>query len=260
MLALRVLSGVIAVPLLVGLVVWGGMPYVLGTVLFATLGTWELFWMLRAAGRRPLVAPGLLVAAGIVLDARTSDGLLPAVLAFVAVATLAWLMLRADWSGALEDWALTLTPGLYVGGLLRFFVPLREAPDGAFWVLTVLACTWMCDTVAYFVGGAIGRTKLAPRISPGKSVEGAAAGILTAALVGIAAAAISGYPLPRLIGLGLAIGICTVLGDLLESFIKRLCRVKDSGTLVPGHGGLLDRMDSLLLAGAGAYFYVVATA
>jgi phosphatidate cytidylyltransferase len=123
----------------------------------------------------------------------------------------------------------------------------------------VLVCSWCCDIAAYFVGGAFGRTKLAPKISPAKSVEGALAGIVAAALIGSVAALTGGHSPIRLAGLGLVIGVSTVLGDLLESFIKRQCGAKDSGVLVPGHGGVLDRMDSLLLAVAGAYFYVVAT-
>jgi phosphatidate cytidylyltransferase len=135
----------------------------------------------------------------------------------------------------------------------------------------VLVGTWVCDSVAYFVGREVGRTKLAPRISPGKSVEGALGGI--AATVGTAILAAPTIDLmaptlalapPRLSmlhlgGLGLVIGVCVVLGDLVESFIKRQLGAKDSGVILPGHGGVLDRIDGLILAVAGAYFYLAAT-
>lgn len=260
MLGLRFLSGVIGVPILIGLVLLGGVWYLAGVLVPAVVGSIELFGMLQGAGYRPLLPLGVVLAVGFVLDAAFPEyRVLPAVLTVGVVASLTWVMFRSDASGAIVDWALTFAPAVYVGGLLQFFVPLRGLADGTFWVLTVLVCTWFCDSVAYFAGRAFGRTKLAPRISPAKSVEGASAGIAAAALVGIVAALIVGQSPVRLAGLGLVIGVCTVLGDLLESFIKRQCGAKDSGVLVPGHGGVLDRMDSLLLAVAGAYFYVVAT-
>ena len=261
MLTLRVVTGVVVVPILVGAVVIGGVWYLAGVLLFAVLGTVELFGMLRGAGHRPLAPLGTLLAVGFVVDAAVpAYRVLPAALAVGGVATLTWLMLRPDRTGASEDWALTFAPAIYVGGLLQFYVPLRALEDGVAWVLLALIGSWSCDTAAFFIGRAVGRTKLAPRISPGKSVEGAGAGILAAVAVAALAAPLVGQPWPRLAGLGLTIGVCTVLGDLLESFIKRLCGAKDSGILVPGHGGVLDRMDSLLLTAAGAYFYVVATA
>ena len=240
--------------------VLGGL-WALAAILFGVVvGSAELFGLLRAAGYRPLAPLGVAVAAGFVLDAAFPTlGVLQAVLAGAAVAAVTWLMRRDDWSGAVVDWALTFLPALYVGGLLRFFVPLRELPDGTLWALMVLVGTWSCDTAAYFLGRAAGRTKLAPRVSPGKTVEGAVGGIVAAVAVGIVAAPIAGFGVARLAGLGLTIGICAVLGDLIESFVKRQVGAKDSGDILPGHGGMLDRIDGLMLAAAGAYFYVVAT-
>ena len=261
MLGIRIVSGMVGVPLLVGLVLLGGVWYLLGVLVPAVLGTLEIFSMLNAAGHRPVAPLGLIVAASFVLDAAFPGyRVLPTTLAVSGVAALAWLMVRSDWSKAVVDWALTFAPALYVGGLLQFFIPLRESVDGVFWALTVLICAWSCDTAAYFVGGAIGRTKLAPRISPAKSVEGAVAGVVGAVIVAVAAALIASQPLLRSSGLGLAVGLCAVLGDLIESFLKRACGAKDSGVLVPGHGGILDRMDSLLVAAAGGYLYLAATA
>ncbi len=260
MLGLRILSGVVGVPILVGMVLLGGLWYVGGGLLLIAVATLELLAMLQAGGYHPVLPLGVALSVGIVMDAVfPGQRVLLIVLALGTIATLAWLMLRPDWSGALVDWALTIAPALYVGGLLQFFIPLREMADGTFWVLTVLACSWSCDSAAYFVGRALGRTKLAPRISPAKSVEGATAGLLAAIVVGALAGLVGAHPSVRVAGLGLAVGLCTVLGDLLESFIKRQCGAKDSGVLVPGHGGILDRMDSMLLAGPGAYLYVVAT-
>jgi len=200
---------------------------------------------------------------------------MPAILVVMAVGSLFWMMRRPDTSGALVDWALSLAPALYVGGTLQYFIPLRMTPDGngLFWVLAVLVCTWANDIAAFFVGRRWGRARLAPRISPGKSVEGAIGGVLAAIVVAIilgpvlgtllSATGLSSVSAPsaaRLAGLGAAIGICGVIGDLMESFVKRQCGAKDSGGLIPGHGGILDRIDSILLAVVGAYCYVVTTA
>ncbi len=113
-----------------------------------------------------------------------------------------------------------------------------------------------CDSSAFFVGGAIGRTPLAPNISPKKSVEGAIAGLLGAAITGPLLGLPFGLPPLIMAGYGLAIGLATVVGDLIESLIKRQTGVKDSGVLIPGHGGLLDRMDSLLVCAPVAVLYL----
>jgi phosphatidate cytidylyltransferase len=117
------------------------------------------------------------------------------------------------------------------------------------WVLIVVLATWAGDSAAYLSGRAFGRHKLAPVVSPGKTVEGAIGGLLASVLVGAAVFAVSGV-LPVWAGAvaGAGIGVCGQLGDLSESFLKRQAGVKDSGHLIPGHGGMLDRVDALLFA------------
>lgn len=280
-LTLRVVSAVVGVPIMLGLTLAGGIPFVLLVLFGAVVGVIEIHGMLVGAGYRPILPLGIALAGGLVLTtpADLPHGV-PALLALAAVLGLVWMFGRVDEPGALADWALSLAPAAYVGGLLRFAVPLREMPDGfgLGWLIAALVCTWASDIAAYFVGRAIGRRKLAPSISPGKSVEGAVAGLIAAGVAGplsalllgaiVAGLALVGLPAPevspapsilRLAGLGLAIGLCAPLGDLLESFVKRQCGAKDSGNLIPGHGGVLDRIDSLMLAILGAYVYVVAT-
>jgi phosphatidate cytidylyltransferase len=141
---------------------------------------------------------------------------------------------------------------------MQFYLPLRAVPSSipGFWVIALMVLSWVCDSSAFFVGGALGRTPLAPAISPKKSVEGAIAGLVGAALAGF----ILGPPLgvsPLLMaGYGFVIGVATIVGDLIESLLKRQTGVKDSGVLIPGHGGLLDRMDSLLLCAPVAVLYL----
>jgi phosphatidate cytidylyltransferase len=275
-LRLRFLSAFVGVPVLLALAVLGGWPYVIVVAGAAAVGMFEISAMLVGAGFRPLMPFGMALAVSIVLDALASDArVMPAIMIVSAVASLFWTMRRADTDGALADWALSIAPAIYVGGTLHYFIPLRMMPDGngLFWVLTVLICTWANDITAFFVGRRWGKARLAPRISPGKSVEGAAGGVLASAIVAVilgplltailtatGLSTILSPSLVRLAGLGVVIGAFGVIGDLMESFIKRQCGAKDSGDLIPGHGGILDRIDSILLAVVGAYFYVVTTA
>ena len=273
MLRLRVLSAIVGVPILLGLAVAGGVWYVGAVVVSAIIGTLEVFSMLRGAGYRPVVPLGVALAIGIVLDGLAADTrVLPALLVAAMLVGLLTMMRRAETDGAIVDWALTLAPALYVGGTMHYLISLRWLDDGLLWVLLVLICTWVCDIAAFFVGRRWGKVKLAPRLSPVKSVEGAIGGLVGAvlaaillgpALVGLLVGTglgVSSHPgLVRLAGLGLVIGVSAIAGDLMESFIKRQCGAKDSGALIPGHGGVLDRIDSVLLAVVGAYFYVVMT-
>lgn len=276
MLRLRFLSAFVGVPILLALAIFGGWPYVVVVAGAAVIGMFEINAMLTGAGFRPIVPLGIALAVTIVLDALATDvRVMPVILVVAVVVGLSWMMRRSDTSGALVDWALSIAPAIYVGGTLHYLIPLRSTPDGngLFWVLAVLVCTWTNDITAFFVGRRWGKARLAPRISPGKSVEGAIGGVLGSLIVAVLLGPIltaiyatlglptSGVPSGiRLAGLGVTIGVCGVIGDLMESFLKRQLGAKDSGDLIPGHGGILDRIDSILLAVVGAYFYVVTTA
>jgi phosphatidate cytidylyltransferase len=149
-------------------------------------------------------------------------------------------VLRAGW---------VLLGAAYGGGLLGCATLVRALPDGRGLVYYVTAVTWAADTAAFYVGSRLGRTLLAPRVSPGKTVEGAVGGLLAALLVGVAG---SGWAWPVSAGTAaaasLALAAVGILGDLAESAVKRAAGVKDSGGLIPGHGGVLDRLDSLVFA------------
>ncbi|MFN8637043.1 MAG: CDP-archaeol synthase [Chloroflexota bacterium] len=273
MLRLRFLSAFVGVPILLFIAVMGGGLYVAAVVVAAVVGTMEVLSMLAGAGFRPLRLVSIGLAVGIVLDALATDTrIMPAILVLAMLIGLGQMMLRPDADGAMVDWALTLAPAIYVGGTMHYLILLRNLPDGLLWILTVLVCTWVCDIAAFFVGRRWGNARLAPKISPGKSVEGAIGGLVGAVLAAMVLGpflddilraagltVVGTFRFPRLAGLGLAIGVCAIVGDLMESFIKRQCGAKDSGNLIPGHGGILDRIDSVLLAVVGAYFYVVTT-
>jgi phosphatidate cytidylyltransferase len=152
-------------------------------------------------------------------------------------------------------WALSLAGGLYVGTPLASGIALRDSPEGLTWIALILAGTWTCDSVAYAVGRRWGRHHFATAVSPGKSVEGVASGVLACIGVVGAGGVISGTG-PGAIGLGLVVGVASVLGDLAESSLKRTFGAKDSGWIMPGHGGMLDRIDSLLFSSFLGYVYI----
>src|SRR5207248_1159296 len=152
-----------------------------------------------------------------------SDGLL--LLGLIVLVSLATLLFRPLSDRSLVGWALSLGLALYLGGLMQFYFPLRRLPTDApfpgFWVMALLGLSWVCDSSAFFVGRAFGRTRLAPSISPKKSVEGALAGLVSAALIGLLLAVVLGLGPLLMAGYGLAIGSATIVGDLIESFLKR---------------------------------------
>jgi phosphatidate cytidylyltransferase len=222
----------------------------------------EVRSMLRQGGYAPL--DGLLVglAAGLPLVVflgqiwpAAPDPILVVTIALIL--SLAWLVVRPS-EGALVDWAVSLALALYLGGFMLFYMPLRAEPSisPGFWVMALLVLSWVCDSSAFFVGRAYGRTRLAPAVSPNKSVEGAIAGLIAPGLVGLILAPLLGLSPLVLGGFGLVIAVGTIVGDLIESMLKRQTGVKDSGVLIPGHGGLLDRMDSLLLCAPLAVLYL----
>lgn len=144
----------------------------------------------------------------------------------------------------------------YLPLLLGHLIPLRQLDHGQRWIFLALMVIMVCDTFAYFVGSQFGKHKLYPAVSPNKSIEGALGGLVGSVL----AVLLAKYSFMSFIGLtdgimiGLLLGTAGQLGDLFESLLKRACKVKDSGTIIPGHGGLLDRLDSLLFAFPVVYY------
>lgn len=256
----RVATAAVAIPLLV-LALFAAPPFVLVAVVAVAcaLGLHEAFALLSAASVRPLRVAGYV--AGAALFAAVVGGWPISPLAAAAALVFSAALRRvADYADAVRAAALTLLAAVYLGALggtmagLRTLAPLDEGP----WRVTLLLATVMvADSAAYFAGSAFGRRKLAPRISPAKTWEGAAGAVLG----GIAAAlVVRRLGLPRLplvdaVVLGAAVAAAGTAGDLFESLLKRWAGVKDSGRLFPGHGGMLDRLDSLLFAAPVLYYY-----
>ena len=207
------------------------------------------------AARAGLMLFGLLVAASVIAGMRPWTG---AALSIAVIGGLVLALLRrGDLSDAVGRLGLLLLGVLYVG----FFVPhvalLRQQPDGWRWVLFTVYSAMGSDSGAYFAGRAYGRRKLMPAVSPSKTVEGAIGGLVGAAVIGAICWLVffRQLPLGETLGVAVAIGLLAELGDLCESAIKRAFGAKDSGWIIPGHGGILDRLDSLLFPFVFSYYY-----
>ena len=265
MLKKRFLTALWAIPILVA-AVWFDQPLPWFTVLVAIWGLLAVFEFYRM-GEKAKIAPityfGLLWTLLFIISPQLdNDYITPTtLLASGVVLSLIWIVLRQRREGAFLDWAWTLGGILYIGWLLSYFVSLRALEDGRNWVFLALLVTFASDTAAYFVGRALGRHKLAPRISPAKTWEGTIAGFVGAIVIALLFTLPTPLQLPiswwQAIVLGFLVSLFGQLGDLAESLLKRNTGVKDSGSLLPGHGGFLDRIDSIVLAGVVVYYYVV---
>jgi phosphatidate cytidylyltransferase len=254
-----VATAAVALPLLIAAVLWQRPEGLFAICLVAMLIGLDEFYRLTLA-RADDRALGLVASAlfAITFFFCPEPAVVPVLLAFVTIGLFAYLLVRPGELGSVAGRLTALVCGILYLPLLLGYVPLlRRLPDGAAWVLVLLSATWLGDTFAFFAGRAAGKHKLYPRISPGKTVEGAVGG-----LVGSLAAAVVAklWYLPRLDWIDcLAVAVPAALlgqvGDLCESMLKRGQKVKDSGNLLPGHGGMLDRIDALLFAAPFVYFY-----
>lgn len=270
----RVLVAAVGIPLVVAAIYLGGWVFASLLGVIAVLSAREFYGLVEARGPRPLVVPGALVAITFVIAAAWNPGAGPNDAGFGTIAILAALIVPAVaiWSRGVAGDPLvassaTVAGALYTGAALSFAIFLRHlvpgasALDGAALVLAPVLLTWASDTFAYFVGRAFGRHKLIPAVSPGKTVEGAVGAVLGSVLVAMGYGAflrnftvIPMLPVEAL-AFGVMVSVVAQLGDLVESLIKRDAGVKDSGRLLPGHGGALDRFDSLLYTLPLGYFY-----
>jgi phosphatidate cytidylyltransferase len=257
-LVTRVATAAVGIPLVLVIDRVGGLVFALAVGAVAALSGFELCRMLRGAGYRPLTIVVLVTsfaaaAAPEYVGTRSQAvwvGILVTVL-FVCAA-LEMVAPRRETVGL--AWLLTVSCVVYVGVLFGHLTLLRSVHDGAWWILAVFVVTWAYDTGAYFAGTLFGRHPFMRHISPSKTVEGVVGGLCLSTLVSLVAVPTIGLAPSTSLGLGLALGATGQLGDLAESMVKRQVGVKDSGAIVPGHGGLLDRVDSLLFTGAVAYY------
>jgi phosphatidate cytidylyltransferase len=269
----RAISAAVLVPVLLIVIAIGGPVLALAVTLVTAIAAIEVFRLLHGGGYAPFVALGTAFAVTIVLDAAFPEvlegsGLLLGGIGIVLVAVASFI--RADPRDGLQSWMATVFGAFYIS-LLSFIIrlghvgpdvpataPLTALGPERGWILMLLFAVWAFDTGAYLVGRSLGRTPFLRHISPSKTVEGVVGGVAASTIV--VAAMLWGLgqsPVHALI-LGPLTALAAQAGDLAESVIKRAAGAKDSGTLIPGHGGMLDRVDSFIFAAPVMTLYVLA--
>jgi len=285
----RVAVAVVAIPLILVLCMAGGVYFCGFVALLSAVALREFYALAEAKGARPLVTWGLVGGLAVNLSffaPDPSEPSLPVAVLLVVVVACSLRELFRNQGSPMLNLASTLFGVLYVSlffgtliGIRQIFLPstfpvahyfapasglgqARIAEQvhrwGGYMVISIFATIWICDSAAFHVGSAVGKHKLFPRVSPNKSWEGAVAGLVFAV---VAATAARSLVLPFLsmtsaIVIGLIVGTIGQLGDLTESLLKRDAGVKDSSTLIPGHGGAFDRFDSVLLVAPCVYLYL----
>jgi phosphatidate cytidylyltransferase len=255
----RIVSAAVAIPIVLGAVYLGGWYFTVLVLLLINTGIYEYTGLLRAGGYRPPPAAGYAGATLMILFAHLNleEWLFPLTVLLFAFLFLA-LLIRFD-SLQVGELALLLWGIIYLGGLGSFIVLLRAFPRGALITAALLIGVWVNDSCAFFIGSKWGRHRLAPKISPNKSVQGALGGLFGTLAVALGVSLL----FPGLLNLSpgvaallaIVIALFSQLGDLLESALKRQLHVKDSGNLIPGHGGVLDRIDSVLFTAPPVYYF-----
>lgn len=286
----RILFGVIAAPIAIAILVYGGAPLAALLAITSALGAWEFFRIARASGLTPLDDVGIVVAGLIPLivhahylriyqdDAAIGPLSLAAVVLLVLLSLAIWL--RGVNGKPLSAVATTAFGAAYTGGMLSFGYAIRyheyafapasmviggrslSVPSGGLLLLLPVFLTWASDIGAYAVGRTMGRHKLIPSVSPGKTVEGSIGGLVasmfvawlyTATVLRPDAHLAFRYPPMGILLFGALVSVAAQVGDLAESLLKREAGVKDSSHIIPGHGGILDRFDSLFFVLPIAY-------
>lgn len=240
----RVLTALALIPLIAYVVLWGPLPLFYAVLAAVALICYHEYATIAAAYGFGTLGP--IGYAGLLLLIPGQDA--APILTLLALATLVLGMRSSDLAHSLPRAALLLTGVVYIFGTWRFAALLW--PQERTWLMFALALSWIGDIAAYYVGRSLGRHRLAARVSPKKSWEGAAASLAASVLFGwlFVRGMLPAEPLWKAVVLAAAGNVAGQLGDLAESAIKRGGGVKDSGTLLPGHGGLLDRVDSTLFA------------
>ncbi len=292
----RVLTAIVAIPLLIWLMVQGGLPFAILVGAATLIGMFEFFAMMEARGFKPMKTTGYVLGAAYVAVAYFSNEYyLTVVVTFSALAVMVVQLSKKDVSTSITGMAVTVLGLLYVPWLFSHAVLLRnigtellgkmgmsgragglipltaDADEfafvfGFFFVFFAIACTFLNDTGAYFAGRFFGKHRMAPTISPKKTWEGAVGGVLAAMVGAVVIRAVFDWWVPNgdmvnfsyaaSLLLGGAIAVVGDIGDLAESLMKRDADIKDSGRILPGHGGILDRVDALLFTFPLTYYVV----
>ncbi len=259
----RIITALVALPIVLLITLLAPtLWFAVVVTAIAGISLWEFYAMVLPPQRKSV--NNFAVAAGVVVfvtNVYFTQMLMPVCAILFISCALYFLWSYQDLQTVISELGLVLLAWIYLPFLLSHMVLLHALPDGSLWVLLVLIMTMVCDSSAYFVGTAFGKHRLYPAISPKKSIEGAVGGLVGSVIAALAAHL---WLLPQTswldcIIIGVLAGIFGQLGDLFESMLKRYSGCKDSGAIFPGHGGMLDRIDSLLFSFPVVYAYLYFT-
>ena len=255
----RLLSAFILIPVILLAAYMGGWWYVAFALVAAILCIYEFNVILRHANFKPWLPLLFALTAALVLAGYFwTLAYVQIVLAAALILVSAWQLATPAEERSLSDWSATIAPAVYLGWLGASVLLVRNVPQGWRWTLFLYLTVFAADSAAYFGGRAFGRHPFAPTVSPKKTWEGAIIGWAYTTFLAVGLARFLQLPMNAFeaAALGLAVGIVSAIGDLTMSFVKRQAHVKDASHLIPGHGGLLDRVDSILPAAAVVAAYI----
>ena len=260
----RILVAVLTIPILLGLSFWGGIPFLLFILVIGTASFYEFAEMSKNKGENVNRIVGILTVVLFIVNAFYKFIDLQLLLLLSILLLLIFELFRNKGS-AIHNVGSTLLGIFYIGlfsssiiGIREFYSNSLHYNNGGLLIISIFITLWVTDSAAYFLGSAFGKHKLFPRVSPNKSWEGAIAGFVFSiiAMVVLNKFLISFISLADALVLGLIIGLFGQIGDLIESLLKRDAGVKDSSNIIPGHGGVLDRFDSLIFSSPFIFLYV----
>jgi phosphatidate cytidylyltransferase len=264
MLFKRVIVGLVLLPLASFFIWLGGWPYALGITAMLCIAGWEYWRMTHNGGYSPslILLIGGIMAFGLVqLIFQPAKNEYTFSLLILATMTVSVCRFELGEDLPASNFALNIAGLVYLGWMGSYLISLRNLPDGIWWVAITLPAAWASDVGAFFVGSQIGKHRMAPRVSPRKSWEGYFGGLPFAVAWSVSVAwfaqgqVASITPIKGAL-LGLAIGLTAPLGDLFESLLKRQFGIKDTSHILPGHGGIMDRIDSTLWTGVISFFLI----
>ncbi|MBI4228719.1 MAG: phosphatidate cytidylyltransferase [Deltaproteobacteria bacterium] len=272
----RIFTAIIGIPILYLIFYLGGMWFLFLFLALIIIAESELVIMLKKRGYS--VKKGLIFLSGVTLSVAAYFGYVYFSMISTAVIIITFLLMLTQRreGDVLSQTGLNLLVIIYLGWFLSHAILLRNIGEiahlrvfnesipglrdaGFFYIVFVVTCTFLNDTAAYYIGKWKGKKRLSPNISPGKTVVGTFAGLISSIITGVVVNLIFGSPLSYswVLFLGLIVAITAIFGDLFESMIKRSLGVKDSGAILPGHGGILDRFDSLILVFPVSYYLIL---
>jgi phosphatidate cytidylyltransferase len=255
----RVISGIIAIPIVLGIILYGnlGLFFFLIASIFL-IATHEYFSMIASAGISGFPIEGLALSFLLLAISFFIPTFLPLLGVLIPLTLfIVWYLREKNVRIALDSISYTLFGILYIAGLGGYFFLISNLEGGRQIIVFILLFVWVGDSAAFYVGRKLGERKLLELVSPNKTIVGAVANVIGTLIAALLASNLffNEIPLIHCLIVAFICGIIGQFGDLAESLIKRNCRVKDSGALIPGHGGILDRIDSLLFAGPAFYCY-----